>query len=65
MAQTPALADMRKDDRLYLQSVGRSLQVLETLAQMPQPPSLRELARAVGTDKSAIQRIAHTLQVLG
>ncbi len=65
MAQLPAPQDMRKDDRLYLQSVDRTFRVLEALAQTSQPPSLRELAQLVGVDKSAVQRIAHTLQVLG
>jgi len=65
MAQTPAPHEVRKDDRLYLQSVDRTFRVLEALAQTSQPPSLRELAQLAGIDKSAVQRIAHTLQVLG
>lgn len=65
MVQKPGPHDVHKDDRLYLQSVDRTFRVLEALAQTSQPPSLRELAQLVGIDKSAVQRIAHTLQVLG
>lgn len=53
------------DDRLYLQSVARTFRVLEALANVPRPPSLRELAQLSGLDKSAVQRIAYTLQCLG
>lgn len=53
------------DDRLYLQSVARTFRVLEALSQSPRPPSLRELAQLSGLDKSAVQRIAYTLQCLG
>jgi DNA-binding IclR family transcriptional regulator len=53
------------DDRLFLQSVARALRVLEAFGQQPRPLSLAELAVASGLDKSAAQRIAHTLQALG
>jgi len=53
------------DERLYLQSVARTFRVLEALATTPRPPSLRELAQRSGLDKSAVQRIAYTLQCLG
>lgn len=53
------------DDRLFLQSVERAMRLLEAFGQQPRPLSLAELASATGLDKSAAQRIAHTLQVLG
>jgi DNA-binding IclR family transcriptional regulator len=53
------------DSRLFLQSVERAMRVLEVFGQQPRPLSLAELAAASGLDKSAAQRIAHTLQVLG
>ncbi|WP_159993238.1 IclR family transcriptional regulator [Roseomonas sp. 18066] len=53
------------DDRLFLQGVQRTMQVLEAFARQPRPLSLAELAAAAGVDKSATQRIAHTLQALG
>lgn len=54
-----------RDNRLFLQSVDRMFRVLEALGQTGQPASLRELADLAGINKSAAQRIAHTLQVLG
>lgn len=49
------------DERLFLQSVGRALDVLEAFAADPRPRSLGELAAAVSLNKSAVQRIAQTL----
>lgn len=49
------------DERLFLQSVARALDVLEAFAASPHPMSLGELAQAAGTNKSAAQRIAQTL----
>ncbi|MBO1075880.1 IclR family transcriptional regulator [Roseomonas marmotae] len=52
-------------DRLFLQSVERALRVLEAFGRQARPMSLAELAAAAGLDKSATQRVAHTLQALG
>lgn len=52
-------------DRLFLQSVGRALDVLESFAEGPRPRSLAELAAAAGVNKSAAQRIAQTLVTRG
>lgn len=49
------------DDRLFLQSVARALDVLEAFAQSPKPKSLGEIAAAAGVNKSAAQRIGLTL----
>ncbi|EHM00811.1 transcriptional regulator, IclR family protein [Acetobacteraceae bacterium AT-5844] len=54
-----------KNNRLFLQSVARTLRVLEAFSQQPRPLSIAELSAAAGLDKSAGQRIAHTLQALG
>ncbi len=51
--------------RLFLQSVARTLKVLEAFSQQPRPLSIAELSAAAGVDKSAGQRIVHTLQTLG
>lgn len=58
-------AGQKEDDPLFLQSVGRALKLLESFSGAARPLSLAELAVASGTDKSAAQRIAHTLQSLG
>jgi len=53
------------DPRLTLQSVVRAFQVLEAVGRAGHPLSLSEVAVDAGIDKSAAQRIAHTLQSLG
>jgi IclR family transcriptional regulator, pca regulon regulatory protein len=49
------------DERLFLQSVARALDVLEAYASEPKPKSLGEIAEAAGINKSAAQRIGQTL----
>ncbi|OZI24935.1 IclR family transcriptional regulator [Bordetella genomosp. 7] len=49
------------DDRLLLQSVSRTLDVLEAFAEKPDAKSLSEIAAAAGINKSAAQRISQTL----
>lgn len=53
------------DDRLFLQSVARALDVLEAFSQSPKPKSLGEIAAAAGVNKSAAQRIGLTLMSRG
>jgi len=53
------------DERLFLQSVARALDVLEAFAQSPAPKSLGEIAKAAGINKSAAQRISQTLMSRG
>lgn len=70
MATAPSPAWKRKrdharDPRLTLQSVARAFQVLEAIGRVGRPLSLAEIAEAAGIDKSAAQRIAHTLEGLG
>ena len=61
LAEADASLGAERDDRLFLQSVGRALDVLEAFADSPRPRSLGELATAAGVNKSAAQRIAQTL----
>jgi len=53
------------DPRLTLQTVVRTMDVLEAIGRMGRPLSLAEIAAEAGIDRSAAQRIAHTLQGLG
>ncbi len=53
------------DERLFLQSVARALDVLEAFARNPRPKSLGEIAAATGINKSAAQRIGQTLLARG
>jgi DNA-binding IclR family transcriptional regulator len=53
------------DERLFLQSVARALDVLEAFAEAPQIKSLGEIAAATGLNKSAAQRIGLTLLARG
>lgn len=55
----------QESNPLFLQSVARALRVLEAFAQHPRPLSIAELSAAAGIDKSAGQRVVHTLQTLG
>ncbi|MDF2231303.1 IclR family transcriptional regulator [Albimonas sp. CAU 1670] len=53
------------DERLFLQSVSRAIDVIEAYAASPRPMSLTEIARAAGINKSAAQRIGQTLLARG
>ncbi|MBZ8134454.1 IclR family transcriptional regulator [Afifella sp. IM 167] len=53
------------DPRLLLQSVERALHVLEIFGSSGPPLTLSQIAARAGIDKSAAQRIAHTLLHLG
>lgn len=52
------------DDRLFLQSVERTFRVLESFGMASRPMSLAEIAKIAEMDKSAAQRICHTLLAL-
>lgn len=54
-----------KSDRLFVESVARAFRVLEAYAESPEPMTLSRLAAAAGIDKSAAQRLSHTLSQLG
>jgi IclR family transcriptional regulator, pca regulon regulatory protein len=53
------------DPRLFVQSVERAFAVLEVFENEARTLTLSEIAKAAGIDKSAAQRIAHTLRSLG
>ena len=53
------------DSRLFLQTVARTMRLLEGFGKKQGPQSLAELAAAADIDKSAAQRICYTLQSLG
>ena len=53
------------DPRLTLQTVVRAMDVLEAIGASGGALSLAEIASAVGIDRSAAQRIAHTFEGLG
>jgi len=53
------------DDRLFVGSVAKSFRILELLSESGRALTLMELAERSGLGKSATQRAAHTLRVLG
>lgn len=60
-------SDMNRDrrDPLFLTTLAKACHVLEVLAAAGRPVALTELATMAGLDRSAVQRITHTLQKLG
>lgn len=54
-----------EDDRLFIRSVGRAMHVLSAFHQADGPLSLSEVAARAGIDRSAAQRLIHTLLMLG
>ncbi len=53
------------DSPLYMGSLAKCFQVLEALNTASRPVGLTELAELAGLDRSGVQRITHTLRVLG
>ncbi|RKP57814.1 IclR family transcriptional regulator [Pararobbsia silviterrae] len=56
---------MATKDNLYVQSLARGLDLLEAFSMRGGPLSLGELAELTGLDRSASQRLAHTLVTKG
>lgn len=54
-----------RSDRLFVEALARSFRVLEAFASKPVAMSLSEIAAASGVDKSAAQRLVHTLVQIG
>jgi DNA-binding IclR family transcriptional regulator len=52
-------------DRLHVESVARALRILEAFSAAPRALSLSQLAESAGVDKSAAQRLSHTLAQAG
>jgi IclR family pca regulon transcriptional regulator len=55
----------KQDSTLFIAALGRCFQVLEALNTAGRPVGLTELAQLSGLDRSGVQRITHTLRVLG
>jgi DNA-binding IclR family transcriptional regulator len=53
------------DSRLFIASLAKCFQVLEALNTAGRAVGLTELAHLSGIDRSGVQRITHTLRVLG
>ena len=53
------------DSPLYMGSVAKCFQVLEALNTAGRAVGLTELAQLAGLDRSGVQRVTHTLRVLG
>lgn len=53
------------EDPLFTRSIGRALDVLSAFHKSEQPLSLSEIAQSAQIDRSAAQRIVHTLRRLG
>ena len=58
-------ADDPADDPLFVGSIGKCFRVLETLNAARGPMTLTALAAAANLDRSATQRVTHTLRRLG
>ncbi|MFC4275373.1 IclR family transcriptional regulator [Achromobacter aloeverae] len=52
-------------DRLFVNSVAKCFRALETFNAAQRPLSLKELTELSGLEKSAAQRLTHTLCILG
>ena len=52
-------------DRLFVRSAARAMQVLSAFHQASGPLSLSDIAKQAGIDRSAVQRLVHTLVILG
>jgi IclR family pca regulon transcriptional regulator len=64
--QTPTASGPReKADKLFVEALARGFRVLETFSESARPMSLSAIAKAAGCDKSAAQRLTHTLLTLG
>lgn len=54
-----------ENDPLFIQAIGRAMQVLSVFHGTGKPLTLNEIAAAAGMGKSAAQRVVHTLRQLG
>lgn len=64
-AKAAAPATAEEESPLFLGSVAKCFQVLEALNTAGRAVGLTELAQLAQLDRSAVQRITHTLRVLG
>lgn len=54
-----------EEDPLFVQAIGRAMQVLSAFHEAGRPLTLNEIAKIAGVGKSAAQRVVHTLRQLG
>jgi PcaR/PcaU/PobR family beta-ketoadipate pathway transcriptional regulator len=64
-APAKAAALREAESALFIGSIAKCFQVLEALNAAGRAVGLKELAELAGLDRSAVQRITHTLRVLG
>lgn len=58
-------AEQGADDRLFVRAAARAFQVLAAFQEARGPLSLTEIAALSGLDRSAAQRLVHTLRQMG
>ncbi|MGE3863856.1 MAG: IclR family transcriptional regulator [Burkholderiaceae bacterium] len=63
-ASAPPAAD-GEDSPLYVNAIGRAFQVLHAFDGPRREMTLSDIAKAAQIDRSAVQRIVHTLETLG
>lgn len=65
--EPPRVTDFQaaEGDRLFVRAAGRAMQVLGAFHEADAPLSLTEIAARADLDRSAAQRIVHTLSALG
>lgn len=61
----PKEADQFADDPLFVRAAARTVAVMSAFELAPKPLSLTEISTLSGLDRSAAQRIVHTLVQLG
>jgi len=54
-----------RNDRHFVEALARGFHVLEAFEYSAEPKSLSEIAAITGYDKSAVQRLVHTLAAIG
>ena len=59
------LSEEQRADPLFTNSIARAMQVLAAFHHADHPLSLAEIATRAGVDRSAAQRIVHTLRTMG
>ncbi|MEW9920433.1 IclR family transcriptional regulator [Marimonas sp. MJW-29] len=59
------LTDAERADPLFVQSVERAMKVLSAFHETERPLSLSDISERIKVDRSAVQRMVHTLRALG
>lgn len=59
------ISEEQRHEPLFIQSVARAMQVLSAFHRANGPLSLSEIAQAADVDRSAAQRLVHTLRMTG